>query len=563
MKLYPTLLTPKIASLKNRWLRRGKNSTKEYVSLAASIVMMVAIYYSTLSALADTTKMFGDAGLAPSIPLRMVLTTLFLMLFLSSSVTALGALFLSRDLDLILSSPITRKAFLGGKIGEVILASSWMLVLFGFPTLLAFGTFFKADAAYYLVSPLLCASLLLIPSVASILVATLFGAVVPPNRGREVFLMLFLLSLGLFFFYLGAPQPAMSSSNDNAALASFASFSAASAVPWAPSSICAEALSDLIAGGYETALLAIFLFAVVSVGIGILALWSMEIFFERAYTQAQSQRSHLRINSRLSHTLSSLILPFMRPAHRAILEKEFKLFSRDITHTVQLGMLLGVCFVYLYNFRMLRNPENLAPEFLKYWHAFLMLCNVALSSMVVTSICTRFVFPSVSLEGASFWVLQCSPLSMTDVLRTKFRAWFVPLAGMSSVIFVSGALALNADGPLVLGTCLAGVILCYGLVALSIGLGAIFSQFDWEYSAQVSTTLGSFILMFASMVVLVVDMIPIGIMFASYGLLPEYSLGGDARHWLVMVSCLLMLFFINRVLAAWSLSAGAKSLQPR
>jgi ABC-2 type transport system permease protein len=507
--------------------------------------------------------MFGNSGLHPSIPLRMVLTTLFLMLLLSASVTALGALFLSRDLDLILSSPITRKAFLGGKIGEVILASSWMFVLFGLPTLLAFGAFFKANTAYYLVSPLLCAALLLIPSVASILIATLFGAVVPPNRGREVFLMLFLLSLGLFFFYLGAPQPAISMSTDTSALASFGRFSEVSAVPWAPSSICAEALSDLIAGRYRSSLVAILLFAFASLGIGVLALWAMELFFERAYTQAQSQRSTLRINSRLSHTLSAFLLPFMRPAHRAILEKEFKLFSRDIAHTVQLGMLLGICFVYLYNFRMLRNPDNLAPEFIKWWHAFLMLCNVALSSMVVTSICTRFVFPSVSLEGASFWVLQCSPVTMIEVLRTKFRAWFVPLAAISSVIFVSGALALNADGPLVLGTCVAGVILCYGLVALSIGLGAIFSQFDWEYSAQVSTTLGSFILMFASVLVLLVDMVPIGLMFASYGLLPEYSVGGDSRHWLVMISCLIMLFFINRLLASWSLSAGARSLQPR
>jgi ABC-2 type transport system permease protein len=193
-----------------------------------------------------------------------------------------------------------------------------------------------------------------------------------------------------------------------------------------------------------------------------------------------------------------------------------------------------------------------------------MICNAALSALVVTSICSRFVFPSVSLEGASFWLVQSAPISPYDVLRTKFRAWFVPLAVIGSVVFISGAMALNAEGPLVLATCVAGIILSYGLVALGIGMGAVFSQFDWEYSAQLSTNLGSFLYMFSALLLLAIDLIPLTMMFGGYLILTQTSEPEPVpTSTLVLICGLGTLFLINRVLGAWALKTGAKALTPK
>jgi ABC-2 type transport system permease protein len=561
MRLLPVLLTPRIIQIKNRWTRPGRTRTKEIVSLMASAAMGIAIYYSTLSALHDTEAMFAGV-IDPSIPLTMILTTLFLMLTLSSSVTAIGALFLSRDLDIVLTAPIRRRSFLFGKICEVVLASGWMLLVFALPTVLAFGSFFRGGWLFIVFGPLLTLSLLLLPAILAVFLATLFGALVPPNRGRELMIVLFMGSLALFFFFLGAPAQATDAASFSSSLTRFRNVSSIIHFDWSPPTLCAEALRGLLEGDTRGVVSASLLFLALGLAGACIALLSLEVTYERAYSRAQSAKSTFRINSKLSQHITRLCLPGMHPHHRAIIAKEFKVFSRDISHTVQLSMLLGICFIYMYNFHALRRPDNLAPEFIEWWQAFLMLCNVALSSMVVASICTRFVFPSVSLEGPAFWVLQSAPLSARDILRTKFRAWFVPLSLIGSVVFISGAMALNADGPLVIATCIGGVILSYGLVGVSIGLGAVFSQFDWEYSAQVSTTLGTFVLMFASVIVLALDMIPLGLMFAAHIVLTGNSIEG-ASDWSAILSCLGTLFLMNKLLAGLSLSLGARALSVR
>lgn len=560
MRVLPLLLRPRILSLKNRWFHSGRKHGKEYVSTAASLFMMVAIFFSTRSALEDTTKMFAGSVIDPAVPLNLVLTTLFLMLTLSSSVTALGALFLSKDLELILAAPLSKKKFITGKCAEVAFASSWMFVVFALPSIWAFGSFFKAAPVFYLLSPFITAILLLIPTMLAVLFASLFGALVPPHRGRDIFLVLFMLSLLMFFLFLGGPVELTDPSTQSESLLRFSKVSFASHIPWFPTTLCAGALTDLVYNRVFGSLSFVMLSAVLVVSLFLVIQYVIDYTYERAFSQAQSHRSGFTINSKLSYHISRWIFPGLSPFKRALITKEFKLFSRDISHTVQLGMLLGICFIYLYNFRALRKPENLAPEFIDWWHAFLMLSNVALSAMVVASICTRFVFPSVSMEGASFWILQSAPLSLKEVLRTKFQAWFIPLAIIGSVIFISGALALNADGPLVLATCIAGIILSYGLVGLSIGIGAIFSQFDWEYSAQITTTVGSFTLMFASVVLLGIDMVPLGFMFVSHLLIP----GSDPNsvNWLALTSCLVALFLINRLVTHIALTMGEKALKP-
>jgi ABC-2 type transport system permease protein len=488
----------------------------------------------------------------------MILSTLCVMLLLSSAVTALGSLFLAKDLDLILAAPISRTQFVLGKCSEVAFASIWMLVVFAFPTLWAFGSFYEASVLYYLLSPVVCSSLLALPIVLAVLFALTFGSLISPTRGRDLCLVLFLITLLGFLYFLGTPAELTHVTEPTKELEKFSRASQMTQISWMPTLPCARSLVALLSGSYSKAL-------VFTVGallgaslIFVVTVLSFHFCYEQAYTRAQNHRSRVKINSRLSQVIARYLLPLASPPSRGIITKEFKLFSRDLSHTIQLGMLLGICFVYLYNFRALRRPESLAPEFIEWWHAFLLLCNVALSSLVVAAICTRFVFPSVSLEGSSFWILQSAPISIKGVLKTKFKGWFIPLSLIGSVIFISGALALNAEGPLVLATCIGGVILTYGLVGLSIGIGAVFSQFDWEYSAQITTTVGSFTLMFASTVLLALDIIPLGFMFVSHLLLPGQPAG---HNWIAILSCLLGLFLINKLVASIALTVGERSLR--
>ncbi len=526
------------------------------------ILLMWGLYVSTLSGLRDTTRAVHHLPLDPIVPLTMILSTLFLMLFLSASVGALNSFFMAKDLDLLLSCPLSWGRYLFGRTCDVALSSGWMLVVFGAPLLFAFGSFYGAGASFFIVAPIVCVIFFSIAVLAGVIAALLFGWLIPPQRGREVALSVFVIVVVTTYLSMGNTSLGATHGTALDPRHHLSELSRWTREPWLPTRYCAHALYQLLSGTTGPALGASMIHLVIAGVLWLVALLLSTHCYQRAYSRAQSERPLLRINSRYAQKVARVLLPFTAPHRRAIITKEIKLFSRDLSHTIQLGLLLGICFVYLYNFRVLTGPEDASPTVLRWWHAFLMICNVSLSYLIVTSICSRFVFPSVSLEGQAFWILQSSPVSLEEVLRAKCKSWFVPVSVMGVVIFMSGAMALRAEGPLLLATCVASIILCYGLVSLAVGIGAIFSQFDWEHSSQVSTNVGSFVFMVVSIVFLALNMIPLGMMFGAYIIVPETAASPSQIAWTLGLS-LTALLALNRIIACWALSAGVKALEPK
>lgn len=562
MRVLPLLIKPRILTIKNRWTLGGRQALKETASLVLCILLMCGLYVSTLSGLRDMSQSVGNIPVDPVVPLTMILSTLFLMVFLSASVSALNSFFMAKDLDLLLSSPISWSRYLLGRTCDVGFASSWMLVVFGAPLLFAFGSFYDADTDFFIGGPVVCLIFFSLAVLSGVIAALLFGWLVPPQRGREVALCVFVIVVVAVYFSIGNATSSRSSAAVVTTAQQLKDLSYWSREPWIPTSSCAHALYQLLHGAQGPAIVASAIYLGVGGILWLLALLISTLCYQRAYSRAQSDKPLLRINSRVAQRISRWAFPLCEAPQRALITKEIKLFSRDLSHTIQLGMLLGICFVYLYNFGVLSGPEDASPTVLRWWHAFLMTCNICLSYLIMTSICSRFVFPSVSLEGQAFWILQSSPISLAEMLRGKCRSWFVPLSVMGTVIFGSGAMALDAEGPLLFATCIASIVLCYGLVNLAIGMGAMFAQFDWEHTTQVSTNVGSFVFMVVSLLFLALNMIPLGMLFGAYIVIPELSENPTERAWILGIS-LTVLFLINRIIAGWALSAGVKALEAR
>ena len=561
MSIVPVLLQPRLCTIKNRWFKSRNCSAKEFAALAVSAMMIWGIYTCTLAGLQDMKRLAPQATFDPAIPLGMMLVALFAMIYLSAAVSALGALFMSKDLDLTLSAPLSPSEFLVGKTIDVGISVSWMVCTFSLPALFAFGLFYDGDIAFMIGAPLLCITFFAIATSLGMITALTFAALLPSKRVKPIviFLVLVVLTTSLVLV-TGFADSSSSGTSDPTAMIHNAA--AAALNPWLPSSHCARALTSLLQKDYAIPALA----AVEYIGLLSLLGFCMKAVFIRLYDRGLSRTRQtgvfFRIHSRNAQRISRLLFPFSSSSTRAIMTKEYKVFSRDITHTVQLGLLLGITFVYLYNYQLLQGPTRASNDVLAVWNIFLLLTNIALGSLVITSVCSRFVFPSVSLEGNTFWLMQAAPISLREMLKAKFKSWLAPVSCIGGVVFISGAMALNADVPLVLASCAAGILICHGLVGLGIGLGALFSQFEWEHSTQISTSIGSFIFMVVSMLFLGLNMIPLGMMFGAYLLFPEYIDTPDLTL-LVIGAGLLCTYILNKVATWWALSAGARALEGR
>src|SRR5437763_11622086 len=98
---------------------------------------------------------------------------------------------------------------------------------------------------------------------------------------------------------------------------------------------------------------------------------------------------------------------------------------RDVSQWSQLLLLLALVLVYLYNFRVLdldRIPYM--TGMVKNAYAFI---NLGMAGLVMSTVCARFVFPAVSAEGAAFWIVRASPVSLRAFLWSKFWIGLVPV----------------------------------------------------------------------------------------------------------------------------------------
>jgi ABC-2 type transport system permease protein len=559
MSITPLLLRPQQLSLKNRLLAGGWQSLKETFGIVVSLGMMAAMYLCTRAALDATKELPVAAAIDPMGPLSMLLSSLFAMLMLASAISSIGSFFLARDLDLLLSSPLSLGRFLGGRCAEVAISTGWMVCVFGFPCLVALGQFFGCGTSFFLLAPLASLAWVAMAVLSGALSALIFAAVAPPRQGKALLLVLFMASLAAFFASLNSAPLSLAAAG-HPVEAHLAILDRAAHATWSPGYYWARIIvclkeGQLFAG---SALLGGALAAA-------LALWGAiwgiaKASYSQAYGRLRGEASSMHLNSRASQSIARFIFPFLRSDRRALITKEYKVFSRDITHIIQLGMLLAICFIYLSNFHSLQSPPDATPEVQLLWQILLLLVNVGLSFLVVTCICSRFVFPSLSLEGTSFWILQSAPISMRNILRAKVLSWFLPLSVISSVVFLSGAMAVGAEEPLVLASGCIGFILCYGLVGMSIGFGALFAHFEWDYSSQVSTNMGSFIFMAVSFLSLAINLIPVALMFGTYAFMPSLF-PHPASQTLILALGLLALALLNWACAAASLSLGSRSLK--
>jgi ABC-2 type transport system permease protein len=178
----------------------------------------------------------------------------------------------------------------------------------------------------------------------------------------------------------------------------------------------------------------------------------------------------------------------LAPPRRHLLIKDLKVFLRDVSQWSQLLLLLALVVVYLYNFRVLdldRMPYM--SGVIRNVYGFL---NLGMAGFVMATVAVRFVFPAVSSEGAAFWIIRTSPVTLRDFLWSKFWTGLLPLLVLAEVLTIVGNRFLGVDGFLQIVTAVAVIFISFALVGLATGLGARYPRFAAENINQVAGSYG-------------------------------------------------------------------------
>lgn len=567
--MFPQLLQPKVLSFRNRWRRTDNllmQCTRDGIIAALTVGIMIGTYLGGLWFLEQTETLLDFAYFHPSLTLGLVLVFLLLMLFVTNLVSALGALFMSRDLDLVLSSPLTSFRFFRGKLVEVLLTSSWMTIVFLVPLVLAFGSFYDSPLSYYSAALLVFLPYFFIPAGAAVIVATAITLLMPAHRKRE--LLLLILIAGLYGLYLLATV--LSSQMSDAGrinvvdIIEIVSFLSLPNTVWSPSYWAATVLGEALVPTGKSAAVHLGLLYSMAISILALAFLLVRLLHFVGYSRSSGGVHGIRRASRRSQQRLLACTPFWQSSVRALVSKEFRTAARDVTQSFQAVLLLGLCAIYLYMLKLQNLFNQIIPEAEQLsWRLILVTVNACLEAFVITSMGTRLVFPSISREAQAFWVLQASPVPLKSIIRIKFYAWWIPIAIISSLVFGMAALTLYSSPALALFKIFANTVLCFGLVGLGMGLGTYFADFDWEHPSQLVTSFGSLFYMVSGVLLIAFNLFIGGVIISLFFIRQDEILSAHPIALAMLFVSIGVLVALNYLVARISLRVGQSALEKR
>lgn len=410
----------------------------------------------------------------------MLLLTTFTMTSLSSLLTSLTTLFYSFDLKFLMKAPVPPRVVFLEKSLESAFFASWMIALVLVPYMAALmkanGYPWAFFAAFVLLTPffLLLASSL---GVAFTLVLLYFF---PSSRTRDVIWVLSSLSMTVLYGMLRLARPERLVRPDALrAVTDYLRFLEAPTAPYLPSWWLTKALMSASAARYEQALA----YGALSAGAAVAVYAALVALAGRLYFDGYSGAQEAPLRRRL--------LAFT-PIKDILLWKERVTFFRDVKHWSQILLVTGLIFVYLFSIHRL--PIDSAD--LRSLMSFL---NIGTAGFVLAALGLRFTFPSISLEGRSWWVLACAPVSPERVMLRKAMFSAVPMTGLALLLGAAANRLLHADPFTSRVSLVALAALALTLCAMGVGLGAVFPMFHVENIHQIESSLGGFVYMAASL----------------------------------------------------------------
>ena len=178
---------------------------------------------------------------------------------------------------------------------------------------------------------------------------------------------------------------------------------------------------------------------------------------------------------------------------RALVAKDVRTFFRDTTQWSQLILLAVLVFVYVYNIKVL--PLYTGERVGFFLINVVSFLNLGLAGFVLAAIAARFLFPAISLEGRTLWLLRSSPLDLRKLVWAKYWVGMGPLLVLALAITVATNWILQV-GPFMMTISIVTItVITFAIAALALGYGALFPRFDTDNAADIPTGFGGLLFM--------------------------------------------------------------------
>src|SRR5437868_3042315 len=488
------LVGPKYLTAKARALSGERGRTARWLALGVFGMLFWTFIFGVVFRLLQYFRGVPEIGpLLAGKLLGLILIGFFSILLLSNVIAALSSFFLARDLDLLVAAPVDWLKLYGAKLLETLVHSSWMVVLMAVPLFAAFGVVFSGGYLFPLLVAALLVPFLVIPAAIGSAVTLLLVNIFPARRTRDILSVIAILTASgiVLLFRLVRPER-FAKPEGFRSLVDFITLLRTPTSPLLPSEWVQRATMAWLT--FKTDLLPWYLLwstAAAAVVLGAVLHWRL---YPQGFSKAQESAERWARGGFMRRVAEHALAP-LGVLRRELVLKELRLFFRDTTQWSQLILLTVLVIVYVFNIKYLPLRGEGVTFFLVNVIPFL---NLVLAGFVLASVAARFIFPSVSLEGRTLWLLRSSPMPVRDLLWAKFWVGTTPLLVLAlGIVGVTDALLQVSDFMFAVSV-MTIAFMTLALCGMALGFGTLFPQFETENAAQIPTSFGGLVFMIAS-----------------------------------------------------------------
>ncbi|HVE79844.1 MAG TPA: hypothetical protein VNA89_13325 [Gemmatimonadaceae bacterium] len=425
--------------------------------------------------------------------LGLILLSFFSILLLSNIITALSSFFLAKDLDMLVSAPVDWLRVYGAKLLETAVASSWMVALLAVPMFTAYGVVYEGGVGFVGVAVAAFLPFLVVPAVLGSALTLVLVNVFPAHRTRDILSVIAVLTAAGLAIMLRLVRPERFANPEGfRSLVDFISVLRTPTSPVLPSEWAQAGMMSYLRG--EPDLLPFYLLWSTAAAAVVLGAMLHRWLYGAGFSKAQEGGGRWASSSVAGRAVSLVLRP-LGTLRRELVLKELRLFFRDTTQWSQLILLAVLVVVYVFNIKFLPLRGGGVTLFLVNVIPFL---NLALSGFVLASIAARFLFPAVSLEGRTLWLLRSSPMSMRDLLWSKFWVGTLPLLVLALGIIGVTNYLLQVTPFMFAVSIFTVTLMTFAIAGLALAFGTFFPQFETENAAQIPTSFGGLVFMMSA-----------------------------------------------------------------
>ncbi|HEY0605980.1 MAG TPA: hypothetical protein VGD58_23855 [Herpetosiphonaceae bacterium] len=418
----------------------------------------------------ELTAQFGSIDRFFAAVPSIMLTLFSFPLLLSSISFALSTLYLSRDLDTLLVTPVPVRSVFLARFLEGLVTTYLLFFTLLAPALAGYGQALGYSAGFYLTLFIVLLLLPLLPVSIGALLTMLLVRFIPAKRLRDVLTIVG----GLFGFAIYVGSQMLTS--DDFATTQNAERLLRFDVPALPTSWGARVMIAAGTGDLQTLLIFGSLYLLATLGLFALCVVLAERLYYTGWVSMAGTGAG-RVRRRAQRELTAAEGRSTGTPLGAIVRRDLRVLPRDLQQLSQLLFPLAISVFWIW--RVITDAQ-LSEATIGAPDAFADTTLVGMGLFVCVLIASHLGLTGMSREGNTIWLLRLAPIDVWTILWAKWLLAWLPFPLIGTLFVVTLGLLKELTAAQLLQDWLLVVMTGLGVAGITTGLGAAFPRFDWQ-----------------------------------------------------------------------------------